>query len=63
MPPSQYLQRCMAPGLPPPPHVRADMSLRQLHDEIALHQGRRAEEMRHLLGLKDMLDAALREGG
>lgn len=58
----RYLQRYMVPGVPPP-HVRADMSLRQLHDEIALHQGRRAEEMRHLLGLKDMLDAALREGG
>ena len=38
------------------------MSLRQLHDEIALHQGRRAEEIRHLLGLKNMLDAGTSEG-
>jgi len=58
----RYLQRYMVPGVPPP-HVRADMSLPQLHREIALHQERRVEALQHMLGLKDMLDAALREGG
>ena len=56
----RYVQRYMVPGVPPP-HVRAEMSLEQLHAEIALHQGRREGALQDLLGLKDMLDGALRE--
>jgi hypothetical protein len=37
------------------------MSLAQLHDEIAREQGQRVEALQHLLGLKAMLDTALRE--
>ncbi|UCE31591.1 MAG: hypothetical protein JSW68_01130 [Burkholderiales bacterium] len=52
----RYIQRYMVPGVPPA-HVRAEMSLRELHDEIALHQARRVEALQHLQGLRAMLDS------
>jgi hypothetical protein len=56
----RYVNRHMVPRVPSA-HVRDTMSLAQLHDEIALHQSRRVEALQHLLGLKDMLDSALRD--
>ncbi|MDH5539382.1 MAG: hypothetical protein OEY03_08270 [Rhizobacter sp.] len=54
-----YVQRQMVPRATPP-HVRADMSLQQVHDEIALDQAQRVAALQHLLGLKAMLDAVMR---
>jgi hypothetical protein len=56
----RYIQRSMLPRVPPA-HVRQDMSLKQLHDEIALHQAQRVEALQHLLGLKDLLEGAVRD--
>ncbi|WP_298831367.1 hypothetical protein [uncultured Piscinibacter sp.] len=54
-----YIQRQMVPRVLPA-HVQQGMSLKQLHDEIALEQGQRVEALQHLIGLKDMLDGAMR---
>ncbi|MDH5540688.1 MAG: hypothetical protein OEY03_14905 [Rhizobacter sp.] len=54
-----FIQRQMVPRATPP-HVRSDMSIDQVHDEIALVQGQRVAALQHLLGLKAMLDAVVR---
>jgi len=56
----RYIHRHMVPRVPAA-HVESDMSLKQLHDEIALHQGQRVESLQHLLGLKELLDGVMRE--
>ena len=56
----RYIHRHMVPRVPPV-NVQPDMSLKQLHDEISLHQGQRVEALQHLLGLRDMLDGVMRE--
>lgn len=56
----RYIQRYMVPGVPPA-YVRTGMSLKQLHDEITLHQQRRVEALQHLVTLRDMLEEAARE--
>jgi len=56
----RYIHRHMVPRVPAA-HVESNMSPRQLHDEIALHQGQRVESLKHLLGLKEMLDGVMRE--
>lgn len=56
----RFINNQMVPRVSPA-HVRPDMSLAQLHDEIAREQGQRVEALQHLLGLKAMLDTALRE--
>jgi len=56
----RYIHRHMVPRVPAA-HVESDMSLKQLHDEIALHQSQRVASLQHLLGLKEMLDGVMRE--
>ena len=56
----RFINQQMVPRVSPA-HVRRDMSLAQLHDEIAREQGQRVEALQHLLGLKATLDSALRE--
>jgi hypothetical protein len=56
----RYIYRQMVPRVPPV-HVQPTMSLKQLHDEIALDQSQRVETLQHLLGLKAMLEGVIRE--
>lgn len=57
---SGYLHRYMLPRVPPA-YVRPEMSLKKLHDEIALQQDRREEAVAQIQALKGVLDAELRE--
>lgn len=54
----RYLHRYMLPRVPPA-HVRSDMSLQQLHDEILLQQEQREEAARHIRALKGVVEAAI----
>lgn len=56
----RYLHRYMLPRVPPA-HVRSDMSLQQLHDEILLQQDQREEAARHIRALKGVVQAAIEE--
>ena len=56
----RYIHRHMVPRVPAA-HVESEMSLKELHDEIALHQNQRVETLQHVLGLKEMLDGVVRE--
>lgn len=54
-----YIHRQMVPHVAPP-HIRPTMSVRQLHEELALDQSQRQEALQHLLGLKALLDTVVR---
>lgn len=53
-----FVHRQMVPRVPPA-YVRPGISLRDLHDQIALDQGQRVEALQRLLGMKEMLDAVM----
>ena len=55
---ARYLHEYMLPKAPPA-FVRADMSLRQLHDEVSLHQDEREKALEHIQALGGVLDKAL----
>jgi hypothetical protein len=52
-----YINRDMVPKVPPLV-VRPDMSLSQLHEEVALNQHHREEALRNISGLDEVLCAA-----
>jgi len=56
----RYIHRHMVPRVPAA-HVESDMSRKELHDEIAVHQNQRVETLQHVLGLKEMLDGVMRD--
>jgi hypothetical protein len=53
----RYINRDMVPKVPPLV-VRPDMSLSQLHEEVALNQHHREEALRNISGLDEVLCAA-----
>ena len=53
----RYINRDMVPKVPPL-IVRPDMSLMQLHEEVALNQHHREEALRNIVGLDEVLCAA-----
>lgn len=53
----RYINRDMVPKVPPLV-VRPDMSLSQLHEEVALNQHHREEALRNIVGLDEVLCAA-----
>lgn len=55
---TRYLTVYMLPKAPPA-FVRSGMSVRQLHDEIVLHQDEREKALEHIRALKAVLDDAL----
>jgi len=55
---ARYLHEYMLPKAPPA-FVRAGMSLRQLHDEVSLHQEERQKALEHIRALGSVLDKAL----
>lgn len=56
---SRYLHEYMLPKAPPA-FIRPGMSLRQVHDEISLHQDEREKALEHILALGGVLDKASR---
>ncbi len=55
----RYINRDMVPKVPPL-IVRSDMSLEQLHEEVAMNQHHREEALRHIVGLEEVLSSARR---
>jgi len=55
---TRYLHEYMLPKAPPA-FVRPGMSLRQLHDEVVLHQDEREKALEHIQALKGVLDEAM----
>ncbi|UCH46499.1 MAG: hypothetical protein JSU95_10230 [Betaproteobacteria bacterium] len=55
----RYINRDMVPKVPPV-IVRPDMSLTQLHEEVAMNQHHREEALRHIVGLDEVLASATR---
>lgn len=56
----RYLHNVMLPKVAPP-HVRPDMSLQELYQEISNHQPRRLDARRQIQALKGVIDSALQE--
>ncbi|MGE5339757.1 MAG: hypothetical protein ACM3PU_18180 [Gemmatimonadota bacterium] len=54
---ARYLHEYMLPKAPPA-FVRAGMSLRQLHDEVSLHQDEREKALEHIRALGGVIDKA-----
>ncbi len=54
---SRYLHEYMLPKAPPA-FVRAGMSIRQLHDEVSLHQDEREKALEHIQALGNVLAKA-----
>lgn len=55
----RYINRDMVPKVPPL-IVRSDMSMEQLHEEVAMNQHHREEALRHIVGLDEVLSSAKR---
>lgn len=55
----RYINRDMVPKVPPL-IVRSNMSIDQLHEEVALNQHHREEALRHIVGLEEVLSSARR---
>ncbi len=56
----RYLHKYMLPKVPPA-YVRQDMSLKELYNEISLHQDHRRESTRQIRALRGIVEAALEE--
>lgn len=57
---ARYMHACMLPKVPPA-YVSTGMSLREVHDQIALAQDQRKEAIRHIRALRGIIDAALED--
>lgn len=55
---TRYLNEVMLPKAPPA-FVQGGMSLRQLHDEVSLHQGEREKALEHIRALAGVIDEAV----
>lgn len=57
---ARYMHKCMVPKVPPA-YVSAGLSLREVHEQVALAQGQREEAVRHIRALRGIIDAALED--
>jgi hypothetical protein len=55
-----YLHRYMLPRVPQA-FVRSDMSIKELHDEIVLHQSRREDAIKQIRAMLEVINAALED--
>ncbi len=55
----RYIVRDMVPKVPPI-NVRTDMSLEEVHHEVAMNEHHRKEALRHIKGLEEVVVAARR---